>query len=129
MTQHYVQYWYPGLLFSEPSNEKINHRDPDKIKIPKGAYAFSFFDQEEMVKNGKTLRGEAENHSGYYFVNATIYTLAAVKKEFGKSASHSILITNMECNKYPYVVKTNIGTWQPFDNKKDKVIKVNGKNK
>lgn len=73
--------------------------------MPKGAYGFRFYDQEEEDRNGEMLKGVQKNYSGWYFIGRKM-TLEDVKKEMPDS---KILISNMECNRYKAVVHTKRG--------------------
>jgi hypothetical protein len=115
---HYVSFYYPGFFFGEESVKKIKNREV-KIDIPEGAFAYQFWDQEETKSGNETLRGNRKNYSGYYYPQGTVYTLAQVKEKFPQE---TMLISNMELNKYKKVVETRRGNWQPFDPKKDKIV-------
>lgn len=111
MLKHYVQFSYPGAFFSEHSTEEIAERNAELVKVPEGAFAYQFYDREEVEVDGETLRGECKNYSGFtYFGKA--YTLEEVKSEFPQ---YTTLISNMECNGWNKVVRTRRGNWQPIE--------------
>lgn len=114
MTKHYVTFLYPGILFPEESTYEVETRDPAKLDIPKGAYAFTFHDQEVTTFEGETLTGKPKNHSARYYIadNACVYTLEEVKNLF---PDKRILISNMEGNGYKRVIRCNKGNFQPFE--------------
>lgn len=117
MLVHYVRFLYPGILVSESSDRKIKSRK-EEIKLPKGAFAYQFFDREETEKGGETLMGKDKKHSGFYYKGREM-TLAQVKKEM---PDKDILISNMECNGYERIVMTKFGQAMPL-NKEDVVIR------
>jgi len=61
MLKHYVEFFYPGSFFSESSFEEVSHRDFDQIVMPEGAFAFHFFDREEVEQDGELLTGKCKN--------------------------------------------------------------------
>lgn len=116
--KHYVEFIFPGILFAETSIEESNHRDPKKVKLPKGCYAFRFFDRTEIKQGKELLTGKPKNYSCNYFPGGTILTYADVKK---KMPGEKILISNMECNRWNSVIKTRAGNIVNFE-KGDTII-------
>jgi hypothetical protein len=104
MTKHYVQFYYPGLLFSETSQREIKSRK-QSIKLPKGSYGYVIFDQEEVAVEGEKLVGKPKNHSARH-LKGEIYDLARVKAEIPDS---DILQSNMRSNKWDRVLKCGQG--------------------
>lgn len=120
-TQQYVEYFYPGLMFAESSSQKVETRDPAAIasKLPEGAYCFRFMERTEGEIDGEAVNGKFKNHSGNYFPAGSVkMSLAEVKREM---PNEEILISNMEGNKIPHVVKTVRGNIVAF-NDGDKMI-------
>ncbi|MCL2354831.1 MAG: hypothetical protein FWC68_02955 [Oscillospiraceae bacterium] len=111
MRRHYVEYFYPGIFLSESSVEEVSHRDFDRIVMPERAFAFSFFDREEVEQDGETLVGKPKNISPKCY-EGKVYTLDEVKKAFPEAET---LIFNMEANGWERVVKTIRGNWQPLE--------------
>lgn len=110
MLKHYVEFSYPGAFLSEYSSEEIAERKAELVKVPEGAFAYRFYDREEVEVDGETLCGERKNYSSRtYFGKA--YTLEEVKREFPQ---YETLIFNMECNGWNRVVQTRRGNWQPL---------------
>jgi|SRR5208282_2821641 len=126
-TKMYVEILYPGILFSEEDAHEVKSRNP--MAIAKGlkaaAFAFRFYDQveTEVTVGGetKTVASKERNKSGIYYPDGQIFNLEEVKK-LKPAKEYSILASNMEINKWPIVVKTRCGNWQPFDPAKDEVI-------
>jgi len=121
MITHYVEFFYPGTMFSESSILKVKNRQSRNIKLPKNCFAFNFFDREETnsAKTKRLLMGKKYNYSKSYYIDGTIYTLNQVKKRVPNA---KILIRNMQSNKWNKVIKTRFGQFQPFK-KGDKNIK------
>jgi hypothetical protein len=117
MIQHYVKFWHAGSFCSEDMDKKIKSRE-DKIIVPQGYYAYQFFDREETKGTTGTLYGKEKNFSGWYFVGGELYDVERVKKEVPDSR---ILVSNMEGNNWPMVIKCNQG-FLPFNPKKDKIV-------
>lgn len=104
MTKHYVEFLFPGIIVSESSVLEIKDRNA-RIKPPQGAYAYQFFDREEVEMNGETLTGSPKNRSGRYFLGGTVKT----RKQVAREMPGSILESNMLCNKMDRVVMTSAG--------------------
>lgn len=109
MIQHYVKFYYPGFFFAEDSVEAIDHRDPDKVEVPKSAYGFFFFDRKEIDDDGDVLQSDSLNESGTYFIGE-------VKSldEIPETPENEILRRNMKVNGWTNVVKLECGWYQPF---------------
>lgn len=118
MTKHYVRYWFPGIIVSEDSIEEIKSRNV-KIKPPKGAYAYQFFDREEVEKDGETLIGKPKNESGMFYLGGEVKTREDIEREM----PGSILASNMRCNKIERVVMTKAGQAMEL-HKGDEVVSV-----
>lgn len=119
MLKHYVEFLYPGILFSESSIREIKTRNYKKlIRIPKECYGFRFFDREEIKNSREVLKGNERNWSGTYYFGK-LYTINQVKTEF---PNEKILIRNIERNsKTGKAIRTRWGNWQLFE-KDDKII-------
>lgn len=113
---------FPGSLFAEEDSRDVKDRSRPK-NIPKGAFAYYFYDIDvaEVEIAGKPQRvvSPATNESGRFYIGGEIYTLAQVKKLKG---DYEALISNMETNDYPRVIKCRTGNWQPFYPDKDQVV-------
>lgn len=104
MTKHYVEFLFPGIIVSESEVHEIKNRDV-KIKPPKGAYAYQYFDREEAMINGEKLTGERKNQSGTYYIGGVVKTCDDIQTEM----PDSILAHNMKFNKIKRVVITTRG--------------------
>lgn len=117
VVEHWAEYWLPGSFVSETDTKKLEYRSVEEAlrKMPKNAYAFNLYDIR--VRTGQLEDGhdivdrKAENRSGRYYPGGRRYNLDEAKREHGE---RSILVSNMECNKYD-VVKTRLGNYQPIE--------------
>lgn len=117
MLVHYVEWFYPGIIVTETSSEKIKSRD--KLPpVPEHAFGYRFFDREEVKKGKEVLLGTCKNYSPKYYFGEEM-TLSQVKDKMPKE---NILIRNMECNGYKKIVHTQYEQYFPLE-KKDKVVK------
>lgn len=98
---HYVRFYYPGIMFSETSIQEI--KENDDVQIPKSCFTYEFFDMD--------LTGTEINISGKHYIG-DVYTIEDIEKM--QDPSLDILLSNMKCNNFPKVVKTNIGNYQPL---------------
>lgn len=115
----YVEYMLVGSFFSESSISKVDSRDINlaKSNMPKNSFGFRFYDREEIFNNGKTLKGDTENYSAWYYLGEKL-SLSEVKSKY---SDKRILISNMEGNDWKHVVMNKFGQFIPLD-KKDVVI-------
>lgn len=122
--QTFVEILFPGTLFPEEQVQEVLSRKPQTVakKLPKGAFCFQFFDQicKEVIVDGetRTICGKRKNESGRYYPEGKVYT---AKEIAALGPDYRILLSNMECNDWPKVVKTRCGNWQPFT-EKDAII-------
>lgn len=117
VTVTYVEFLFPGSFVSESSCKEVSNRDKPK-RIPKGAFAYSFYDREKTIVGEEEFWGDRKNRSGTFYPEAEIFNLKQIKENFPDS---TILISNMECNKWKHIVKTRRGNFQPFE-KEDRVV-------
>lgn len=120
MLKHYVEYFYPGVLVSETEVKEISRRDRRCVKPSKLCYGFQFFDREEVIKDGETLRGNRKNLSGMYYIGGEVLTVEDVEALRPKS-QYKILLSNMVNNGWDKVIRTRLGNFQNFY-PKDKVV-------
>jgi len=110
--KHFVEYFYPGIIVSDSSAEETKHRDYTKIKVPKEAYGFKFYDREVIVDNGEILKGKSKNHSSMFYHMGQIMTKADVKKRVKKNYT---LLSNMRINEWEKVIKTKFNQFMPYE--------------
>lgn len=104
MLVHYVEFFYPGIIVSETSTQKIENRQKI-INAPRNAYAYRFFDREEIMQDGELLQGKPKDYSGTFYLGGKIKT----KEQILQEEPTSILASNMRCNKIERVVITKWG--------------------
>lgn len=122
MKQSYIEYIIAAGFFNESTVKSVDSRRASNIdldEIPRRCFAFRFFDQEETTVKGEVLTGDPKNYSGMYYVDGEIKTVEDLKAHPRK---YKTLISNMQTNNWPKVVKCNTGNFQPFNDKKDKII-------
>jgi len=112
------KYW---IIFQSPGSfvANENHVDfeekpePKKVEWPKNAYSFRIFTRR-VVDEGEIFEGKAKQIGPlYYHPDSKIENLDQVKKN--SQATH-ILIRNMECNEWEYIIWSRWGNWpQPFN--------------
>lgn len=121
--QHMVEFFYPGVFAEESDTRKITHSDPNKVRVPKNAYAFRLFDlviQTATLEDGRTIEHrERQNESIMYYPEASILSRKEVEKLVGED---SILRRNMEYNNWNKVIKTRCGSYQPYTKKECQVL-------
>lgn len=110
MTKTYIEWIYPGILFSETSSSEVKTRSKNR-KFAKGAYGFRFFDREEVEQNGEILKGEPKNYSKIH-IKGTAYTAEEAEKAF---PDERILLSNIRINKMKGVIATKQGGFYEWD--------------
>lgn len=70
MLKHYVLFYFDGDDFNHPEQKEIPNRNESvPLDVPKGVYAYRFFDRNvETFVNGKTREGEKINFSPMFYV-------------------------------------------------------------
>lgn len=113
VTKSYVEKIYRGLLFSNPSVEEVEERDPKKIKNDGSMQGFRFYDKEFIVDGEKTYDGETSNYSNWIYFGKRL-SLDEIKTQYGNNPDYKILISNMENNNYQCVCHTQAGSFLPM---------------
>jgi len=110
--EHFAEYWWPGFIVSEATEKKIKNRPKDekKFAIPKGVFAYSFFDVKVISTGGNDFRSSHTNVSQIY-VEGVKLSLADVEEDYPDS---KILISNMTINHIDFVVHTKFGQFLPY---------------
>lgn len=120
----YVEFLYPGVLLSESSTRRCKTRDPSKVKIPKNAFGFRFFDfiSTTVDVDGKKVRLESKrgNVSSLHYYGGRVYTLAELKREF---PDEHTLILNVENSRNKKAICCRTGNWYLFE-RKDVLVKI-----
>ena len=114
MKAHFVTFYSPGTFVAEQTTKPINSWDVQKAckmarkiveRYDAKPYAFTFSTRE---RGAKDLDSKETKRSGRYFLGGRIMTLDEVKKEM---PDQTILITNMEINKFEKIV-VNDNSWR-----------------
>lgn len=115
VSKTYVEFFYPGMIFTESSTQQVQERDHTKVEVPNHAFAFRFFDIIEAIieidgKPVKLMSGRI-NESPLYYYGGRIYTRAEVAKGLPDNLT---LLENMHDNDWDRVIKTRKNNFQPF---------------
>ena len=109
VTKTYIEYFFPGLLFSANASEETNKEKKFPKKLPRNCYGFRFYEVTSDVVDGEELSGKAKNYSNLYLIGKE-YSFKEVKKRW---SNQTILISNL--NGKPGVL-CHTGTWQEKTN-------------
>lgn len=107
-TKTFVEFVFPGFVFSESSTHEVESRDM-QTKLPERAYAFRFFDVTETQVGDETLRGTPKNFSPMYYPGASAIAAIDVPNMF-PGGGNDILRSNVAGNHMRGVIKTCTGT-------------------
>jgi hypothetical protein len=111
MIQQYIEFIYPGLLFSETSEQPVDRREVPE-RLPENCFGFRFKERQEQTSaQGEKLLGKFTNLSHWYYKKGEVYTLAQVKDQHRHRLT---LIENMVNNKISRVLLTKFGQWIPL---------------
>lgn len=112
----YIEFYSPGAFLSESSTREVKTRDLSKIKMPKNAFGFRFFDiLSASVKEGSQrvlVTSERINVSPMHYYGGKLYTVAELKRKY---PNQHTLISNIESNGYKKAIQCRTGNWQPFN--------------
>jgi hypothetical protein len=127
VTTH-VEFLLGGRFFPDPYGWEVDTRDVDTLlsdprmqedQIANRAYAFTFFDSVTVTVEdvpgvtGPVITGGTRvNKSKLHYLSGRVMTKAEVQAEIPDS---DILVSNMEGNGWPTVIKCRTGNMQPFD--------------
>ncbi|MEK7631382.1 MAG: hypothetical protein AAB445_00740 [Patescibacteria group bacterium] len=111
----YIEFLYPGVFLNESSTQEIKTRDVSRVKVPKNAYCFKFFDILSLAVKTEgeevLLTSERINVSPRHYYGGKLYTIAELKREF---PNERVLIGNIEGNGYKQAIRCRTGNWQTF---------------
>ena len=121
LEKHFVTFYRPGTFVAETSEKPIDSWDVEAAKkMAEGIterynatpYAFRF---STRSRGEDDLDSHVTKTSPMYYLNCKVVTLAEIKKR--KDPKDTILISNMECNKWDKVVQSVKGwAWsQPLE--------------
>jgi len=112
----FVTFFHRGNLLQGRSTIEVAERDPAKVAVPKGAYAFQFKDAfyATVENNGELveLHSEPLDVSGTYYVGGTVMTREDVVREFPEKR---VLLDNMENSGLGRVILIAGDIFEPFD--------------
>lgn len=112
MKKTYIEWFYPGSFVSETRTEPVEDRSKPS-KISKTAYAYRFFDREEIQQGRETLRGKPKNYSPMYYFGEEFTAEEALNDDsFGDIAK-----SNIKVNEFKRVVRTKLGQIFPLEDK------------
>ena len=111
----YIEFLYPGVGFNESSTRRVKTRDVSKVKVPKDAFGFQFFDILSVIvdADGKKVKLTSEqiNVSPMHYYGGKIYTTAELKREF---PADEIFVDNIRNSGYKEAIRCRTGNWLPF---------------
>jgi hypothetical protein len=122
MEKHFVTFYSPGTFVAEESSTPMDSWDVDaakkaatKIKERHGAvpYGFRFTTRS---RGEEDLDSKVTKTSPFYFLGGRVETLAQVKAR--ATSNDSILVSNMECNKFKRIITNSNSGWswtQPLE--------------
>ena len=120
----YVEFLYAGLFFADSSCKKSKTRVAAKVKVPRTAHGFRFFDiiTATAVVNGKRVKLSSGrvNQSPMYYVGAEVLTLAQIRKKFPKNKQ---LLETIRKHPTKKAVRCRTGEWQFFQ-KSDRFVEA-----
>ncbi len=123
----YVEFSLPGVFFSEGLVREVKTRDIARLRVPKDAFAYYFFDvlTESVEDQGKkvTLTSPHINISPRYFYGGKVFTLDELKNEYPKETT---LIINVEFSNTQKAILCRTGNWQIFE-KNDVLVEIPSK--
>ncbi len=122
VTKTWINFYAPGsFTANEWTKDTPENTSPDDVEWPDNAYAFTLHRRVDIVDGGETYNGKPEQIGPmYYHPDSATETLEEVKQN---PSATSILVGNMECNRWERIVWTRWGNWpQPFDSEKHRVL-------
>lgn len=117
----YVTFLSPGSIVAAQWTKDVESLDPYAVDWPDRAYAFTMHTREDVVDGDTRYKGTPTRVGPvYYHPDSKVETLEEVR--INPNAG-SILISNMECNRWDRVVWSRWGNWpQPFEVEKAVVL-------
>ena len=112
----YIKFLYQGSIYSESSTREVKSRDVSKVKVPKNAFGFEFFDILSVVvdADGKKiqLKSKRINASPMHYYGGKLYAVAELEREF---PNERILISNIKASDNQKAIRCRTGNWWPFE--------------
>ena len=115
VTVRYVRFLSPGSFVANDRTVPVDSADPQTVKWPENAYAFTLHERVDVLDGPETFKGEAKQIGPvYYHPDSKVLTEAEVAAK--GDPRDSILLSNMRCNKWPSVIYSRCGNWaQPYE--------------
>ncbi len=121
VVKSYVLFEEPGSFYSEAFFRVTRTRMPQKIRVPKGVFRFSFTDVascEAVVKSGKRkkkveLVSAPFNPSPRYYYGGKVFTTQEIRRKFSKSPSLMKMVGGHSSRKR--WIRCRTGNWQHFE--------------
>lgn len=120
--KYWARFYAPGsFVANEWDIESSSKIEPSSVEWPENAYAMTLHERTDMIDGDDTFTGQAEQIGPmYYHPDSVVETLDEAKRNPNAT---SILISNMECNRWESIVWSRWGNWpQPFDSSKHQVL-------
>lgn len=80
-TTTFVEYYMPDLLADDVQTKQVASRDLSQLDLPKGAYAFRFYDIVSDESQGTPLSSGRVNVSPMHYIGGRVLTLTDVQAE------------------------------------------------
>jgi hypothetical protein len=112
----WIRFFSPGSFVSNETDVVVNDifTQACDIEFPDNAYAFKVFEREDVVDGDSTFHGKPKQiGKTYYHPDSFVRTAGQIESMDG---DWKILLSNMRCNDWEYVVFTRWGNWpQRYD--------------
>lgn len=118
LEKHFVTFYSPGTFVAETNIEEIDSWDVEeackrakKIKQRYDARPFAF-DFQTRGREENELDSRVLRRSPTYYINGKVFTLEDIEAE--NDPRNKTLLTNMRCNGWDRIVRTN-NSWAHTD--------------
>lgn len=118
-TKTYVSVFRENALsFLNGHDERIREvktREPEKVKVPKGFFGFSFFDLDWIeVEDKKIQTNERKNISVFHFYGGKIYTKKDLELERQDLPNKEKILKRVKGTGIKKVIFCSDGKWREF---------------
>ena len=110
MIKHYIEKYYPGILFADTSVKECVDRDPHNVERTGSVDGFRFFDREVTTGTTGELLGKRHNDSVAYYYGIERSIEYALEKE----GENSTLYQNLLNNGYERYIESSHGQCFPL---------------
>jgi len=123
----YARYFMPGMLMSEETTHEVESLADALAKAPSSAFCFETFRLPEVDFDYDRTRFKVtplpQNKSdGKYYLGGAVYGVEEIRAGIHDLDPTGSLLSNMESNGWPQVIKCRTGNWQPFFIEKDVLL-------